>query len=112
MNIQNATSIDSQVFQYVMEHSLPLLGKGYYSDLYYSACHIHRIFKTWSMNSDLEFYLIVRRDRLHLMNDKYNFNVKRQTLFTHHEEDYLCFEIIVKRSNSGWVLVGNQLSNN
>lgn len=111
MNIINPISIDSQVFQYVMENSLALLGKRYYSDLYYTAIHIHKIFKQWDGIDPLEYWLIVRRDRIHLTTDSYTFGIKRSTLYSQSDEEYLCYHLSIVKSSEGWQLLGEPLPN-
>lgn len=108
MVIQNPTSIDSLVFEFIANQAIPYLEKRYLSDLYYNAIYIHKIFCNWSACEPLEFWLIVRPDGTNLLTDKHSFDIRRYNLINNYSA-HQCFKIEIIRGANGWELRGETI---
>lgn len=111
MIIQNPThSIDAKLFQAVAIECSSRLKTDYYTDLYYVAIHVHRIFKNWNGADDLQFWLIVRFKSCHLFNEWGIFEVKRRHLYNETDSPLYCFSITLSRNSEGWGLSIDRLN--
>lgn len=111
MVVCNPTYLDSHIFQAIFDQCNGFLQSANFSDLYYNATYIHRIFTQWNVRDNLEFWLIITPTRSHLMNDQNQFDIKRKLYHSSAETQFRCFMIQVSREQSGWNLTINRLHN-
>lgn len=112
MVLSNPThSIDARVFQAVYELCIGVLNKTNLLDLYYVACYVNKSFSNWSANSDLSYYVIATESRIHLLNDLASFTIKRRMYLTQSDNPFLCSQIDIVRSQSGWEIRVNRIDN-